>query len=47
MIDAQVAEGTLTEAEAQTHPDRNQLTSVIMGGRDTQGRLSGRTALDP
>ena len=31
VIDAQVAEGILTEAEAQTHPDRNQLTSVIMG----------------
>ncbi|WP_037306630.1 PP2C family protein-serine/threonine phosphatase [Ruegeria halocynthiae] len=30
-IDARVAEGTLTEAEAQAHPDRNQLTSVIMG----------------
>jgi serine/threonine protein phosphatase PrpC len=32
MIDAQVADGKLTEAEAQAHPDRNQLTSVIMGG---------------
>ncbi|WP_282169552.1 PP2C family protein-serine/threonine phosphatase [Ruegeria atlantica] len=31
MIDAQLAEGTLTEAEALAHPDRNQLTSVIMG----------------
>ncbi|WP_170384551.1 PP2C family protein-serine/threonine phosphatase [Ruegeria atlantica] len=31
MIDAQVAQGTLSEAEAQVHPDRNQLTSVIMG----------------
>ncbi|WP_170330501.1 PP2C family protein-serine/threonine phosphatase [Ruegeria arenilitoris] len=32
VIDAQVAEGKLTEVEAQAHPDRNQLTSVIMGG---------------
>ncbi len=32
MIDAQVADGTLTEAQARAHPDRNQLTSVIMGG---------------
>ncbi|WP_171212359.1 PP2C family serine/threonine-protein phosphatase [Ruegeria sp. HKCCA5426] len=31
LIDAQVTEGTLTEDEARTHPDRNQLTSVIMG----------------
>ncbi|WP_420583994.1 PP2C family protein-serine/threonine phosphatase [Ruegeria sp.] len=31
VIDAQVTDGTLTEAEAQAHPDRNQLTSVIMG----------------
>lgn len=31
VIDAQVIEGKLTEAEAQAHPDRNQLTSVIMG----------------
>lgn len=31
MIDAQLAAGTLTEAEAIAHPDRNQLTSVIMG----------------
>lgn len=31
MIDAQVAQGTLTADEARTHPDRNQLTSVIMG----------------
>lgn len=31
MIDAQRAQGLLTEAEARTHPDRNQLTSVIMG----------------
>ncbi|CUJ99391.1 PP2C-family Ser/Thr phosphatase [Ruegeria denitrificans] len=31
VIDAQVAQGSLTEAEAQGHPDRNQLTSVIMG----------------
>ncbi|WP_170516355.1 PP2C family protein-serine/threonine phosphatase [Ruegeria atlantica] len=31
VIDAQVAQGTLTEAEAQVHPDRNQLTSVVMG----------------
>ena len=31
-IDAQLAAGTITEEEAQTHPDRNQLTSVIMGG---------------
>lgn len=30
-IDAKVAAGTLTEAEARQHPDRNQLTSVIMG----------------
>ncbi len=32
VIDAQVAEGKLTEAQAQSHPDRNQLTSVVMGG---------------
>ncbi|MCK0170866.1 SpoIIE family protein phosphatase [Aliiroseovarius sp. S1123] len=31
MIDAQVSDGTLSEEEARTHPDRNQLTSVIMG----------------
>lgn len=31
MIDAQVAEGTLSVEEAQAHPDRNLLTSVIMG----------------
>lgn len=31
VIDGQLAQGLLTEAEAQTHPDRNQLTSVIMG----------------
>ncbi|WP_170326530.1 PP2C family protein-serine/threonine phosphatase [Ruegeria arenilitoris] len=31
VIDAQVTEGKLTEAEARAHPDRNQLTSVIMG----------------
>lgn len=31
VIDAQVANGTLTDAEARVHPDRNQLTSVIMG----------------
>ncbi|WP_170763566.1 PP2C family protein-serine/threonine phosphatase [Ruegeria lacuscaerulensis] len=31
VIDAQVAEGILTEAEALAHPDRNQLTSVVMG----------------
>jgi len=31
VIDAQVAQGVLTEAEARVHPDRNQLTSVIMG----------------
>ncbi|WP_120631230.1 PP2C family serine/threonine-protein phosphatase [Ruegeria sp. EL01] len=31
MIDAQAAQGLLTEAEAQAHPDRNQLTSVVMG----------------
>lgn len=32
VIDAQVAQGVLSEAEARVHPDRNQLTSVIMGG---------------
>lgn len=32
MIDAQVSDGTLTQEEARSHPDRNQLTSVIMGG---------------
>ena len=31
MIDAQVADGTLSADEALVHPDRNQLTSVIMG----------------
>lgn len=31
MIEAQKAQGLLSEAEAQSHPDRNQLTSVIMG----------------
>ena len=31
VIDAQVDEGLLTEAEALHHPDRNQLTSVVMG----------------
>lgn len=31
VIDEQVAQGKLTEAEARVHPDRNQLTSVIMG----------------
>ncbi len=31
VIDAQVDEGLLTEIEAKNHPDRNQLTSVIMG----------------
>lgn len=31
-IDAKVAQGLLSEAEARAHPDRNQLTSVIMGG---------------
>ncbi|MEX0305262.1 MAG: PP2C family serine/threonine-protein phosphatase [Leisingera sp.] len=31
VIDAQVAEGVLTQAEAKVHPDRNQLTSVVMG----------------
>ncbi|WP_170457525.1 PP2C family protein-serine/threonine phosphatase [Ruegeria arenilitoris] len=31
VIDAQVTRGELSEAEAQSHPDRNQLTSVIMG----------------
>ncbi|WP_170790014.1 PP2C family protein-serine/threonine phosphatase [Ruegeria lacuscaerulensis] len=31
IIDAQCAEGKLTQDEAHTHPDRNQLTSVIMG----------------
>ncbi len=31
VIDAQVAEGKLTQDEARVHPDRNQLTSVIMG----------------
>ncbi|MGI9368099.1 MAG: PP2C family protein-serine/threonine phosphatase [Ruegeria sp.] len=32
MVAAQVADGTLTEAEGKAHPQRNQLTSVIMGG---------------
>ncbi|MBO9412484.1 MULTISPECIES: protein phosphatase 2C domain-containing protein [unclassified Ruegeria] len=31
IIDAQQAEGKLTREEALSHPDRNQLTSVIMG----------------
>lgn len=31
MIDAQISDGTLSEDEARAHPDRNQLTSVIMG----------------
>ncbi len=31
MIDAQIAQGLLSAKEAQMHPDRNQLTSVIMG----------------
>ncbi len=31
VIDAQLAQGILTEDEARSHPDRNQLTSVIMG----------------
>ncbi|MEX0279253.1 MAG: PP2C family serine/threonine-protein phosphatase [Ruegeria sp.] len=31
LIDAQVAQGTLTADQARKHPDRNQLTSVIMG----------------
>ncbi len=31
MIDEQLAQGKLTEQEARSHPDRNQLTSVIMG----------------
>lgn len=31
MIDAKVAEGVLSVEEAQAHPDRNLLTSVIMG----------------
>lgn len=31
MIDAQAAQGKMSKAEAQAHPDRNQLTSVIMG----------------
>ncbi len=30
-IDAQVAQGILTADEARVHPDRNRLTSVIMG----------------
>ncbi|WP_424941527.1 PP2C family protein-serine/threonine phosphatase [Aliiroseovarius sp. S253] len=33
MIDAQVSDGTLTEEAARAHPDRNQLTSVIMGAQ--------------
>ncbi len=32
MVAAKVADGTLTEAEGKAHPQRNQLTSVIMGG---------------
>ncbi|WP_170605392.1 PP2C family protein-serine/threonine phosphatase [Ruegeria arenilitoris] len=35
-IDAKVAEGTLSSEEARAHPDRNQLTSVIMGGEIRQ-----------
>ncbi len=31
VIDARVAQGALSEAEGRDHPDRNQLTSVIMG----------------
>ena len=31
MIDAQMKQGLLSADEAQRHPDRNQLTSVIMG----------------
>ncbi|WP_120499706.1 PP2C family serine/threonine-protein phosphatase [Roseovarius sp. EL26] len=31
MIDAQVQQGLLSAEEAKVHPDRNQLTSVIMG----------------
>ncbi len=31
VIDAQVSQGVLSETEAQSHPDRNQLTSVVMG----------------
>ncbi|WP_299987567.1 PP2C family serine/threonine-protein phosphatase [uncultured Ruegeria sp.] len=31
MIDAQMEQGLLSADEAQRHPDRNQLTSVIMG----------------
>lgn len=31
MIDAQVSDGSLSAEEARAHPDRNQLTSVIMG----------------
>ncbi len=31
VIDAQAEEGLISKDEAQTHPDRNQLTSVIMG----------------
>ncbi|SDX01521.1 Serine/threonine protein phosphatase PrpC [Ruegeria halocynthiae] len=31
LIDAQLAQGLLSTEEAQAHPDRNQLTSVIMG----------------
>lgn len=30
-IDALAVQGVLSQAEAQSHPDRNQLTSVIMG----------------
>lgn len=32
VIDAKIASGELSEAQARAHPDRNQLTSVIMGG---------------
>ncbi|WP_171173220.1 PP2C family serine/threonine-protein phosphatase [Ruegeria sp. HKCCD8929] len=31
LIDAQAANGQISADEAQSHPDRNQLTSVIMG----------------
>ncbi|MEM7089860.1 MAG: protein phosphatase 2C domain-containing protein [Pseudomonadota bacterium] len=31
LINAQVAQGVLSETEARNHPDRNQLTSVVMG----------------
>ncbi len=32
-LQAQVEQGTLSAAEAKSHPDRNQLTSVIMGAQ--------------